>query len=354
MIQKYYNSILEQVFAQIGKKEHNIVLAKYSNDFSLKQLEISEQITNNKEVRFVAHEFRAEKLSGAYEPFLDLILELFDQQKEMTFDEFLDKCNVYSLQRPIIAAYRETGKCIRKEGLLYTEVDYERERMHDAIVAMLVEVSKIQPFMLWINRMQFAGMGTIEIVYELLKAEHTENIGIVLGMNEQQRLPEYMLPGWESVTEELDNNVAIFRIGNAGESREQRDEVITAESIADDIRTLQNLVFFMDFEQALFYLEKVDRRIRFDNFTVSDEVKYELWQFYAYVSVYMRDLPKALEISEGILQLAEKKKNRRMRFYAYYLRSVIYMYQSKLQEATECAGCCKKYCNRRWHGARSV
>lgn len=50
MIQKYYNSILEQVFAQIGKKEHNIVLAKYSNDFSLKQLEISEQITNNKKV----------------------------------------------------------------------------------------------------------------------------------------------------------------------------------------------------------------------------------------------------------------------------------------------------------------
>lgn len=69
-----------------------------------------------------------------------------------------------------------------------------------------------------VNRMQFAGKGTLEIVYELLKAEHTENIGIVLGMNEQQRLPEYMLPGWESVTEELDNNVAIFRIGNAGES----------------------------------------------------------------------------------------------------------------------------------------
>jgi len=45
-------------------------------------------------------------------------------------------------------------------------------------------------------------------------------------------------------------------------------------------------------------------------------VKYELWQFYAYVSVYMRDLPKALEISESILQLAENKKNRRMRFYA--------------------------------------
>ena len=33
-----------------------------------------------------------------------------------------------------------------------TEVDYEWERMHDAIAAMLFEVSKIQPFMLWINR----------------------------------------------------------------------------------------------------------------------------------------------------------------------------------------------------------
>ena len=137
-----------------------------------------------------------------------------------------------------------------------TEVDYERERMHDAIAAMLFEVSKIQPFMLWINRVQFAGKGTIEIVYELLKAEHTENIGIVLGMNEQQRLPEYMLPGWESVTEELDNNVAIFRIGNAGESREQRDEVITAESIEDDIRTLQNLVFSWILNRRCFIWKK--------------------------------------------------------------------------------------------------
>ena len=238
MIQKYYNSILEQVFAQIGKKEHNIVLAKYSNDFSLKQLEISEQITNNKKVHFAAHEFRAEKLSGAYEPFLDLIFELFDQQKEMTFDEFLDKCNVYSLQRPIIVAYRETGKCIRKESLLYTEVDYERERMHDAIVAMLVEVSKIQPFMLWINRVQFAGMGTIEIVYELLKAEHTENIGIVLGMNEQQRLPEYMLPGWESVTEELDNNVAIFRIENPGNKEMRLLQQKVLKKISEHYRIL--------------------------------------------------------------------------------------------------------------------
>ena len=66
MIQKYYNSILEQVFAQIGKKEHNIVLAKYSNDFSLKQLEISEQITNNKKVHFAAHEFRASQAQSRF------------------------------------------------------------------------------------------------------------------------------------------------------------------------------------------------------------------------------------------------------------------------------------------------
>lgn len=65
MIQKYYNSILEQVFAQIGKKEHNIVLAKYSNDFSLKQLEISEQITNNKKGSFCSPRIPGREIIGS-------------------------------------------------------------------------------------------------------------------------------------------------------------------------------------------------------------------------------------------------------------------------------------------------
>lgn len=39
--------------------------------------------------------------------------------------------------------------------------------------------------------------------------------------------------------------------------------------------------------------------------------------------------------------LQRRKRTAGCAFYAYYIRSVIYMYQSKLQEATECAGVAK-------------
>ena len=39
MIEKYYNGVIEQVAGGIGNVEHNSILVRYSNDFSIWDLE---------------------------------------------------------------------------------------------------------------------------------------------------------------------------------------------------------------------------------------------------------------------------------------------------------------------------
>ena len=39
MIEKYYNGVIEQVVGGIGNVEHNSILVRYSNDFSIWDLE---------------------------------------------------------------------------------------------------------------------------------------------------------------------------------------------------------------------------------------------------------------------------------------------------------------------------
>lgn len=40
MIEKYYSGVIEQIYNRIGKETRNIVMANYSNDFSIEILRL--------------------------------------------------------------------------------------------------------------------------------------------------------------------------------------------------------------------------------------------------------------------------------------------------------------------------
>ena len=338
MIQKYYSNIIEQVFNGIGKKKHNIAIAKYSNDFCLSDLEIPEKITKSREIYYAGRQFAAGRLSGAYEPFLDIIRDLFFCYYSRSLEEFMEECGVYYLHRPMIQSYFESGEAKRDEQLLLGETDYERKKLTEAILHMLLYLSKLHPFLLVMNRLQLAARSTIALINSLLTAENTENIGIVLGLNERQRLPEYMLPVWEEMEELTEDRNGVFRIGNAGTgSAVAKTPSVSMESVQYDMDILNNLIYFMDFEQAIFYLQRTERKIKFENRTVTEDQKFEIWSSYAEVSLYSGDIAKALELCEDIKQLKLAKYKQTAAFYADYMIAMAYMYQGKLNEAIHTA-----------------
>lgn len=73
MIDKYYNGVIEQVVSGIGNVEHNSILVRYSNDFSIWDLESVNHYKDQSDIFFTCHEFSYNKIAEAYEPYLGLI-----------------------------------------------------------------------------------------------------------------------------------------------------------------------------------------------------------------------------------------------------------------------------------------
>ena len=55
MIEKYYSGVIEQIYNRIGKETRNIVMANYSNDFSIENLEVIRRYQRNEDNVFFAY-----------------------------------------------------------------------------------------------------------------------------------------------------------------------------------------------------------------------------------------------------------------------------------------------------------
>ena len=57
MIEKYFNSAIEQVFGDVGKTDQDYLLVRYSNDFSVQDLGSVNSLKEQTDVFFACHEF---------------------------------------------------------------------------------------------------------------------------------------------------------------------------------------------------------------------------------------------------------------------------------------------------------
>ena len=336
MIERYYNSAIEQVWGDIGKIEHNCLLVRYSNDFSVQNLESVNCLREQSDVFFACYEFAYDEIPGGYEPYLTTIRQMFEQYETGTLEEFMDACDVYKLHQPVIASYMKDGMCKREEAVLLDEVAYEQDRMMTAIVNMLLHLAKKHPIMLVMNRFQLASRSTMMLTEKLIRQGSSE-IGILFGVNDIQAIPEFMHPDWEKILEYMEDHNRVYHIGNSGYKKQAKNDgdSVSEYNTADGYRKLNNLVELLDFEQASYLLTRFDRRIKFDNFEITKENHYRLLLLLAKVSILTRDISRALEVCEDIEKLTDADP--RGKFEYYHLVASAYMYLGKLEEALDFA-----------------
>ena len=160
MIEKYYNGAIEQVLGGIGITEENSILVHYSNEFSVENLECVKEAKKKESPFFACHEFEYGQIAGAYEPYLDIICTMFRRYGTGSFVAFLEKCEVYKLHRPLLQSYYENGVCEREEPVLLDEVEYEQQRMTEAILTMHLALAEKCPVVILLNRFQLASRST--------------------------------------------------------------------------------------------------------------------------------------------------------------------------------------------------
>lgn len=350
MIRKYYEGIIEQTYDKVGRFTQNITMARYSNDFSIEEIRLPESVKGRDNVFLWEYEFDPDNMSGPYEPFLDMICTMFKKYATVSVDEFLEKNDIYYLHRPTIRAYMESGRCYRQEQLILDETQYEQERMTDGILRMLISLSEVMPCVIVLNRLQLAAKSTIVLINRLLDMKDVKNIGLILGVNDLVHIPDHVLSVWDKMMEKLRDRSQVFHIGTSG--KVQKNQRLYASITQNDVALQQitNLVNMLDFAQARFYLDELDRRIKFENLELDDDFRFKLSIQYAFAEIFSRDLSKALEICEEIKKLQLSISTNRKMFYYYYLTSIVFMYQGRLLDSIKYAKTSQEYAKKAENG----
>lgn len=334
MFEKYLNGVIEQVFRRVSIEEKNIAMACYNNIFSMEGLETIKRYSQMDNVFFAWKEYSLENVVGAYDPFLDIICEMYRAYIHEDFNEFLNECQVYELHRDILNCYYETGICQRKEDVLLDEVEYEQDRMVKTIYCMLKKVAEYKPVMLVINRFQMASRSTMKLVQHLVE-EPVSNIGIVLGVNEARIPKDNRIKIWQKLSEILGDWGQIYHVGRSSQKgkREYSQSVGKKVDYEKLFTQLNNVIELLDFYQANEYLLNMERRIKFDEVSIPDTVKLSLYFMHTKVSILMGDMSKALDIIEDILRLKVPEQEERINYQCSMDSAACYMYLGKLDLA---------------------
>lgn len=338
MVDKYYNGVIEQVYSHVGKDERNIVMVNYNNDFSIRGLEMIKRYSKGENnVYFSWHEFNYDVISGAYEPFLDIICSMYRQRVNGNFGDFLKKCGVYYLQQGILESYYNRGICVREEEILLDEVEYEQEKMTEAICTMLKTIAEVEPIMIVINRFQLAAKSSMMVVHKLLE-NPCSNIGMILGVNELRFRQGSNDAIWKSIQEHINDSSQLYHIGSTGIRRtEDIGEKQQFSEFVKEFVKIKNAIELMDYDLAKVFFISVDHRIRFEDFALEDNMKMLFYTSYAKTAILSGDMSKALELLEEVSRMGVMEKDKSLQFECEYLTANCYMYQGKLEKAADYA-----------------
>ena len=338
MIEKYYSGVIEQIYNRIGKETRNIVMANYSNDFSIENLEVIRRYQSNEDNVFFAYsEFSYNTLVGAYEPFLDIICNMHRRFIGGSFDDFQKECGVYYLHRQVLNSYYETGECFREETVLLNEVAYEQRRTTMAIADMLKKLSEVKPLMIVINRFQMASKSSIETIKYLID-NPCANIGIVLGVNAIVKGTDSTVEVWDRIVESLEDRSAIYYIGSAGPLKNNvkttnDDELYITMNFEQSIQEASNIMEFLDFEQARRGCRIIEHKLKFEDAWIDEKSLRRFYMVYARTSVLLGEMSKAIELTNEYKALIPENDSEHYLSLYYFMKGTCYMYQGKLEKA---------------------
>lgn len=317
---------------------------KHYNTFTLSREDMEEIEKDYPEMLLFYHDFYGEEMADAYEPFLSLIKTLYMQEAKQDIDEFLEECQVYSRQRSLIRAYIQNGECRRQEEVILSEVAYEKQRMTDSLIRIMIHCAGKHPFLLVLNGCHLAGKSTIMLLDKLFDYPGNENICVLSAYNNLHGVLPHIADDWSSYTEKLEESGCVIdgeMMADQGQSEEQNARFhFNSANVKRYLMKLNNMYQTLDLEQAKYYLGIIYRKIELERLLLQEQDKFEILELYARVCILSDDIATALLVCENLQTVQWEKGQFEGRYLYYYLLGVTQMYNGSLKEAIHCAGRC--------------
>ena len=338
MIEKEFNEIIEQEYAKVAAGEGGFLLAKYNNEFSVKNIELN--IEKNGGVRVYRFDLEYREMLLGIAPFMQIIKDTIDEKLSGDIDAFLEMAHVYPVQRDLFSSYLKTGKAKRKESIIFSEFQYEKERFAQGMVSSIETAAKLSPFIIIINRMQIAPYGLLKVLMDLEDDVINAKFAVVLGYSNSIPTPTYTSHIWEDFQEKLDDSGRIVNIGNAEQSPGFTENIPSFNSFSKKhLDNLFNIIYFFDIKTVDYYIVMLNKYIEKNPKKIPEINLIGFVKCKAYTSLLKNDTSKTLECLNYIKDTIMNNNPDLILGYLYFSAKA-YMYDGAILAAEEVVEAC--------------
>lgn len=349
MNNEYYNFIkvfAEKLIDNAYEKDNNVVVIKHYNTFEITRDDIYRLAKEYGKDRYMVfyRRFHGAEMPEACDPFLNIIQQMYwKYYSEKSVEEFLESFDIYSMQKSVFQTYLENSLCVRKEDLILSEVEQEREILLETIVRILLKISKEHPIFLCINELEGASKGTIEILTRLWDSEEKGRILILAAYNDLRSVLPHVSEVWEQYIKRLEirNSIIDASLFNVPLSQESGGIFrFHSKDIEKYIIRLNNMFQTFEFEQAFYYLGIIYKKLQLERLSIADEKRFEIIEIYAKISIYSEDITNALLLCNSLNEICKRHTSFRMHYAYNYLLGLTQVFNVKLHMAKKCADIC--------------
>ena len=337
------SGVMDKVRFSFSERDENFLLLRHYNTFAFTQEWKAQIEQENPDTIVCLHDFSLSEIVSVFEPFLDFVASAFGKLSEDTIDKLLDACDVYSLHRSVLKSFLQSGMCVREENLLIDEVAFEQEKIATAVVNVISHLAGERQVVFLLNDIQYANGSTMHFIHNLLEDGICHNIIVFAAYNEAKVPLSHMKPLWDRFYRYVIDKGLVTET-NAGELMEQKngynDFTFSVERLDDYIIQINNLIFFLDFMQANYYLEIIYKMITVEEISITWEYKCRIVRLYTLISIYTQNFSQALLLCEKLKELRAESNDLALDHAYFYFMCMAHMYNGRLEKAERYAHKC--------------
>lgn len=338
-----YRKYMDAYTETLLNTNKKIYVVKHYNTFEITKENIP--LLSNCDVDVYFRNFSSNLMINAYEPFLDIIKDLYlkyyvDQYKNI--NDFWCDCKVYPLHYSILTSYIQTGVCAREEDLILTEAQYEHERFLEGIINILTKITNEHRVLVYLNNINKVAYSTIELLYKLYSSNTEHNLMLFASYNDLSSVVSHISEKWAAFIELLESNNCII---DSVFTEQLNSDTTThfrfnVNDIPSYLTNLTNMYFCLDFTQFHYYMHTIYQKMEMEKLTIEKEHRFRILRLYAISALCVDDVSNALLLCDSLADIYRKESTFEIGFSYYYLQSLTQMYAGKHSKSKSCALLC--------------
>lgn len=321
----YNNYLHKLVQSFLRNRTNHYMFIKHYNTLLISEEERYQIIVSETaDLCLLFYEFPMHSMQGPYAPFLDWIRELYyNYFKNMeTPEEFVEHGGVYSLQREMFVAYIKNGQGQRTEDILIADLKYERERMLESLVNLLLYIAKQKPVFIFLEKLHLASSSCLQFLCQLLQRKDVENLQLLAMYNEVYCPSEYVTNDWKKLVQLVETQSLQYEWSgvNTETTVDVQNEFLPVRYKMDMyLQNCINMYFFLAVEDAKYYMNIIYDRIVRDENGITPHQRKIFYEIFALILLMNAEYARALQMCQEVGHIGRETGDDLTMYRYYYL-----------------------------------